>query len=1099
MRTMNFFKERLVGYILPVVLVASSIIFVTTNVYGQVNVSLNNANRFQTIEGFGTCMGSNAGQATTAFQNMYAQDMGCSFLRMELEPHVIYKQKSSMDSCSMNLSIPANSTVTIKRDAGDVGTCEFDWIKFDNAFFEAEDCNLLPNTEVGFRNGDSDYFNGAQVASCKDPSNPWVARFVYMGHDQIFGHGFTIPVPVSASKIYYHVRCAGESVGGTMSLYVNGNFRCKINIPFTQGYNGGIVPDMIKPVRFGANINDNVNLFDLDCTWEKDYWVTAKAVNEKKLDQFKWIGSLWSPPHFMKTGAWIPWNGCSTNGGSLIQTADNLQQFSRYVAAYLKALYLKAGFWPYAISIQNELEFSEPYNSCVYDANTNVYANTLKAVGAELQANNIPTLLYGTETMLAMLGSNKSFINSVNADPVAKSYMHHYAVHGYAPDGITSGNCSSQTWKDYLDFIKPDNKVSWQTETSGEDFHWRHKTNGTEDGAFTVAREIQDALVSGNVTAWVYWQMMGDSSSVAFPIPQSLTTGTNTNNAKAKKYEAAKHFFRYIRPGSVRIDAGIDNTVNISVSAFVHDINHKLTMVLINTDTINSQTVNIAMPAGMTVNSFNAYRTSATDDFITLSDISVTNGYAILALPALSVVTINGSIVTSGQTIAITGVNLSQNTVTMTGLTKQLSALVLPGNASNNIVTWSSSDSTVATVSSTGLVTSKGIGNAYITVTTADQGKTATCNVIVNGSTLFAMATWDFKGNLQTTAILPANVKASFLSSATTGMGSSFVETNNGYFPNSIMVYGDTAKTLTGALAGNQYLSFNVTPSTGKSFTISKVAYRPFSQYTNQHFALFSSVKGFTAGNEIDTFTVKGSGSQPIHIVNISDNNNKTSAVEFRLYVYWDKNAKAEFWGGFGLGLRSSNLIENDIFIEGYNNDNIPPTVPTGLVSSNVQTTSFTLSWTASTDNVGIASYEVFENANSIGATTSTSYNVTGLSEATKYTMAVIAKDFAGNMSGESVPLEVNTASVVNDVLKVNSNEFSMYPNPAKDLLNVSFKNTGGKTIVTIFDLTGNVMYKKELTAVSNLTISTNSFGKGMYIVNVQSCSKIVNSKLIVK
>ena len=81
----------------------------------------------------------------------------------------------------------------------------------------------------------------------------------------------------------------------------------------------------------------------------------------------------------------------------------------------------------------------------------------------------------------------------------------------------------------------------------------------------------------------------------------------------------------------------------------------------------------------------------------------------------------------------VTGVSLNTNTITLTiGGIQTLSATVAPENASNKDVSWSSSDESVATVSSTGVVTAKSVGTAVITVTTTDGGKTATCTVTVD-------------------------------------------------------------------------------------------------------------------------------------------------------------------------------------------------------------------------------------------------------------------------------------------------------------------------------------------------------------------------------
>ena len=68
------------------------------------------------------------------------------------------------------------------------------------------------------------------------------------------------------------------------------------------------------------------------------------------------------------------------------------------------------------------------------------------------------------------------------------------------------------------------------------------------------------------------------------------------------------------------------------------------------------------------------------------------------------------------------------------GKTAQLTATVSPSNATNKAVAYSSSDTTVATVDSTGKVTAKKAGTATLTVKTADGGKTVISNIIVTSS-----------------------------------------------------------------------------------------------------------------------------------------------------------------------------------------------------------------------------------------------------------------------------------------------------------------------------------------------------------------------------
>jgi chitodextrinase len=80
--------------------------------------------------------------------------------------------------------------------------------------------------------------------------------------------------------------------------------------------------------------------------------------------------------------------------------------------------------------------------------------------------------------------------------------------------------------------------------------------------------------------------------------------------------------------------------------------------------------------------------------------------------------------------------------------------------------------------------------------------------------------------------------------------------------------------------------------------------------------------------------------------------------------------------------------------------DTTAPSTPTGLAKTSSTTTSVTLGWTASTDNVGVTGYDVKVNGTQVGTPTSTSYTASGLTCGTTYTFAVDAYDAAGNKSG---------------------------------------------------------------------------------------------------
>jgi chitodextrinase len=93
--------------------------------------------------------------------------------------------------------------------------------------------------------------------------------------------------------------------------------------------------------------------------------------------------------------------------------------------------------------------------------------------------------------------------------------------------------------------------------------------------------------------------------------------------------------------------------------------------------------------------------------------------------------------------------------------------------------------------------------------------------------------------------------------------------------------------------------------------------------------------------------------------------------------------------------------------------DTTAPTTPTGLAASAVSDSRIDLSWSASTDNVAVAGYQIFRNGsplNSVGNVTT--YASTGLAASTTYSYAVRALDAAGNVSGLSAAASATTPAV---------------------------------------------------------------------------------------
>jgi chitodextrinase len=90
--------------------------------------------------------------------------------------------------------------------------------------------------------------------------------------------------------------------------------------------------------------------------------------------------------------------------------------------------------------------------------------------------------------------------------------------------------------------------------------------------------------------------------------------------------------------------------------------------------------------------------------------------------------------------------------------------------------------------------------------------------------------------------------------------------------------------------------------------------------------------------------------------------------------------------------------------------DTTPPSAPASLTAAASGSNQVNLSWSASTDDVGVASYEVDRDGTPIGTSSATSFTDTGVQPNTTYTYRVAALDTAGNRSGDSAAATVTTA-----------------------------------------------------------------------------------------
>ncbi|WP_299312704.1 M14 family zinc carboxypeptidase [uncultured Aquimarina sp.] len=130
------------------------------------------------------------------------------------------------------------------------------------------------------------------------------------------------------------------------------------------------------------------------------------------------------------------------------------------------------------------------------------------------------------------------------------------------------------------------------------------------------------------------------------------------------------------------------------------------------------------------------------------------------------------------------------------------------------------------------------------------------------------------------------------------------------------------------------------------------------------------------------------------------------------LSAYAGSVIKLQFKGATGNGFRSDMAID-DLKIISATSDTQAPSVPTNLIASNITGNTVDLSWTASTDNIGVSEYEIYQGGTLVATSIISNATVSGLNPDSEYILVVVAKDAAGNSSSASDSVIFTTTGVV--------------------------------------------------------------------------------------
>ena len=165
------------------------------------------------------------------------------------------------------------------------------------------------------------------------------------------------------------------------------------------------------------------------------------------------------------------------------------------------------------------------------------------------------------------------------------------------------------------------------------------------------------------------------------------------------------------------------------------------------------------------------------------------------------------------------------------------------------------------------------------------------------------------------------------------------------------------------------------------------------------------------------------------------------------------------------------------------NPDMSAPTVPTNLTATAISSSQINLSWTASTDNVGVTGYRIYRcqgasctPATQIATSATNNYSDTGLSPSTTYVYRVAAYDAAGNVSGQSTSVSATTQAPSDTTPPVISNisVASIISNSAI----INWTTNEPATSQVLYGLTTN--YSSQTSQDSNLVTSHSVFLSGL-------------------
>ncbi|KAH8901600.1 glycoside hydrolase [Thozetella sp. PMI_491] len=338
-------------------------------------------------------------------------------------------------------------------------------------------------------------------------------------------------------------------------------------------------------------------------------WVTKEAA---AYGVRTFYANAWSAPGYMKT------NGNDANGGSLCgvsgatcSSGDWRQAFANYLVQYVK-YYAAENITITHLGFLNEPELTTSYAS-MRSSGTQA-ADFIKVLRPTLDKNNLADLKItccdaeGWSDMNGMLGQMRAVESMVGV----------VTGHSYTSQPTSPLSTKLKTWQTEA----ADNNGAWTSSWSG---------GGGAGEGMTLANNIYTAIVSANVSAYLYWIGGQDRSSNT---NSKLIRVVNKAVEPSKRLWAMANWSRFVRPGAVRVGA---SGGGVRTSAFLN-LDNTVAVQVINSGSERSITINIS-GGNFTAASAAAWVTDNTRDCSQITASVDTTGKVSGSVPSKSMVT----------------------------------------------------------------------------------------------------------------------------------------------------------------------------------------------------------------------------------------------------------------------------------------------------------------------------------------------------------------------------------------------------------------------------------------------------------------------------